>query len=488
LDRKIARLFNELPVWYPVKLTRKRYFGLDILQSLTPGKIFSMFYDVMGTLKNSLYSIYFTTKSLLVLILFALSKGSCVLSVPYFPVHKLKYYNLALKKWWKCRDEEMKHTLSKRASLTLKFWMLWNEVCLYQAQSITGVIGLDSFADLQTLEDALTFFGQSFLFTMKLLFCRISFGQMRRQIIDLVIGKRIVSIIFDLCVQRYWKWTQLEITKELIMHWYYKAYLNLTSTYTIHLARDTGMRRHSYKIGIPGEFHINYVLRESHYNECLTTKNSLHCGILDSSSSAWSISTDVSKLHCNHIGTLDAIASPAAPTKTLTVDQLEAFNAAKSALPTPLCYTTPPDSQVHALMVGASDHVIRTVIHGNRWHFGSRPTLRICLPSPLRMSTFRSVHGLSHPGIRITKRLMMEMGPGTLPHLERRTAPAKDRRDLRRSGGGQMLYDNRPSVWVLTSGGGRAYSGKGSLFYPTRDIQYQFSVMPFELCNAPRKF
>ncbi|KRX45557.1 hypothetical protein T05_8929 [Trichinella murrelli] len=194
-----------------------------------------------------------------------------------------------------------------------------------------------------------------------------------------------------------------------------KAYLNLTSTYTINLARDTGMRRHSYRIGIPGEFHINYVLRESHYNECLTTKNSFHCGILDSSSSAWSISTDVPTLHCNHIGTLDTIASPAAPTKTLTVDQLEAFNAAKSALPTPLCYTTPPDSQVHALMVGASDHVIRTVIHGNRWHFGSRPTLRICLPSPLRMSTFRSVHGLSHPGIRTTKRLMMEMGPGTLP-------------------------------------------------------------------------
>ncbi|OUC43882.1 hypothetical protein D917_09446 [Trichinella nativa] len=80
--------------------------------------------------------------------------------------------------------------LSKRASLTLKFWMLWNEVCLYQAQSITG--------DLQTLEDALTFFGQSFLFTMKLLFCRISFGQMRRQIIDLVVGKRIVSISSDL--------------------------------------------------------------------------------------------------------------------------------------------------------------------------------------------------------------------------------------------------------------------------------------------------
>ncbi|KRY08054.1 hypothetical protein T12_2451, partial [Trichinella patagoniensis] len=136
---------------------------------------------------------------------------------------------------------------------------------------------------------------------------------------------------------------------------------------------------------------------------------------LNSSSSAWSISTDVPILHCNHIGTLDAIASPAAPTKTLTVDQLEAFNAAKSALPTPLCYTTPPDSQLHALMVGASDHVIRTVIHGNRWHFRSRPTLRICLPSPLRMSTFRSVHGLSHPGIRTTKRLMMEMGPGTLP-------------------------------------------------------------------------
>ncbi|KRY08056.1 hypothetical protein T12_2451, partial [Trichinella patagoniensis] len=97
-----------------------------------------------GTLKNSLYSIYFTTK----------------------------------RKWWKYRDEEMKHSvnvyllhlfsakfthklsnydidllsnfryplaLSKRASLTLKFWMLWNEVCLYQAQSITGVIGLDSF-------------------------------------------------------------------------------------------------------------------------------------------------------------------------------------------------------------------------------------------------------------------------------------------------------------------------------------------------------
>ncbi|KRX25408.1 hypothetical protein T07_7822 [Trichinella nelsoni] len=77
-----------------------------------------------GTLKNSSYSIYFTTK----------------------------------RKWWKYRDEEMKHsvnyamiipliqeTLSKRASLTLKFWMLWNEVCLYQAQSITGVIGLDSF-------------------------------------------------------------------------------------------------------------------------------------------------------------------------------------------------------------------------------------------------------------------------------------------------------------------------------------------------------
>ncbi|KRZ50451.1 hypothetical protein T02_5009 [Trichinella nativa] len=346
-----------------------------------------------GTLKNLLYSIYFTTK----------------------------------RKWWKYRDEEMKHTLSKRASLTLKFWMLWNEVCLYQAQSITGVIGLDSFAtfvvssissklsssfvsfflndilnfckDLQTLEDALTFFGQSFLFTMKLLFCRISFGQMRRQIIDLVVGKRIVSISSDLWI--------LEMDA--------KAYLNLTSTYTINLARDTGMRRHSYRIGIPGEFHINYVLRESYYNECLTIKNSLHCGILDSSSSAWSISTDVPKLHCNHIGTLDAIASPAAPTKILTVDQLEAFNAAKSALPTPLCYTTPPDSQVHALMVGASDHVIRTLIHGNRWHFGSRPTLRICLPSPLRMSTFRSVHGLSHPGIRTTKRLMMEMGPGTLP-------------------------------------------------------------------------
>ncbi|KRY36399.1 hypothetical protein T01_11965, partial [Trichinella spiralis] len=82
------------------------------------------------------------------------------------------------RKWWKYRDEEMKHSvnvyllhlfsakfthklsnydidllsnfryplaLSKRASLTLKFWMLWNEVCLYQAQSITGVIGLDSF-------------------------------------------------------------------------------------------------------------------------------------------------------------------------------------------------------------------------------------------------------------------------------------------------------------------------------------------------------
>ncbi|KRY36403.1 conserved hypothetical protein [Trichinella spiralis] len=75
----------------------------------------------------------------------------------------------------------------------------------------------------------------------------------------------------------------------------------------------------------------------------------------------------------------------------------------------------PPDSQVHALMVGASDHAIRTVIHGNRWHFRSRPTLRICLPSPLRKSTFRSVHGLSHPGIPTTKRLMMEMGPGTLP-------------------------------------------------------------------------
>ncbi|KRX70338.1 hypothetical protein T06_3477, partial [Trichinella sp. T6] len=320
---------------------------------------------IHGTLKNSLYSIYFTTK----------------------------------RKWWKYRGEEMKHTLSKRASLTLKFWMLWNEVCLYQAQSITGVIGLDSFADLQTLEDALTFFGQSFLFTMKLLFCRILFGQMRRRIIDLVVGKRIVSISSDLWI--------LEMDA--------KAYQNLTSTYTINLARDTGMRRHSYRIGIPGEFHINYVLRKSHYNECLTIKNSLHCGILDSSSSAWSISTDVPKLHCNHIGTLDAIASPAAPTKILTVDQLEAFNAAKSALPTPLCYTTPPDSQVHALMVGASDHVIRTLIHGNRWHFGSRPTLRICLPSPLRMSTFRSVHGLSHPGIRTTKRLMMEMGPGTLP-------------------------------------------------------------------------
>ncbi|KRY08058.1 hypothetical protein T12_2451 [Trichinella patagoniensis] len=378
--------------------------------------------------------------------------------------------------------------------------------------------------DLQTLEDALTFFGQSFLFTMKLLFCRISFGQMRRQIIDLVVGKRIVSIISDLWI------LEMDATKELIMHWYYvammkriknnnyrmrlpgvtnatnrdpyflgkmnakletahlhcshlreamsslnwtglqmcwissscsdrieldykltwknvppdgtvsrgsrflsllmreagylcppflamkvlkKAYLNLTSTYTIHLARDTGMRRHSYRIG--ANFHINYVLRESYYNECLTIKNSLHCGILNSSSSAWSISTDVPILHCNHIGTLDAIASPAAPTKTLTVDQLEAFNAAKSALPTPLCYTTPPDSQLHALMVGASDHVIRTVIHGNRWHFRSRPTLRICLPSPLRMSTFRSVHGLSHPGIRTTKRLMMEMGPGTLP-------------------------------------------------------------------------
>ncbi|KRY08055.1 hypothetical protein T12_2451, partial [Trichinella patagoniensis] len=340
---------------------------------------------------------------------------------------------------------------------------------------------------LQTLEDALTFFGQSFLFTMKLLFCRISFGQMRRQIIDLVVGKRIVSIISDLWI------LEMDATKELIMHWYYvammkriknnnyrmrlpgvtnatnrdpyflgkmnakletahlhcshlreamsslnwtglqmcwissscsdrieldykltwknvppdgtvsrgsrflsllmreagylcppflamkvlkKAYLNLTSTYTIHLARDTGMRRHSYRIGVI---------------------------------------CNVPILHCNHIGTLDAIASPAAPTKTLTVDQLEAFNAAKSALPTPLCYTTPPDSQLHALMVGASDHVIRTVIHGNRWHFRSRPTLRICLPSPLRMSTFRSVHGLSHPGIRTTKRLMMEMGPGTLP-------------------------------------------------------------------------
>ncbi|KRY36400.1 hypothetical protein T01_11965 [Trichinella spiralis] len=123
-----------------------------------------------GTLKNSSRSIYFTTK----------------------------------RKWWKYRDEEMKHSvnvyllhlfsakfthklsnydidllsnfryplaLSKRASLTLKFWMLWNE-------------------DLQTLEDTLTFFGQSFLFTMKLIFCRISFGQMRRQIIDLVVGKR----------------------------------------------------------------------------------------------------------------------------------------------------------------------------------------------------------------------------------------------------------------------------------------------------------
>ncbi|KRX25483.1 hypothetical protein T07_3465 [Trichinella nelsoni] len=43
-----------------------------------------------------------------------------------------------------------------------------------------------------------TFFGQSFLFTMKLIFCRISFGQMRRQIIDLVVGKRIASIISDL--------------------------------------------------------------------------------------------------------------------------------------------------------------------------------------------------------------------------------------------------------------------------------------------------
>ncbi|KRY36401.1 hypothetical protein T01_11965, partial [Trichinella spiralis] len=58
------------------------------------------------------------------------------------------------RKWWKYRDEEMKHS------------------------------------DLQTLEDTLTFFGQSFLFTMKLIFCRISFGQMRRQIIDLVVGKR----------------------------------------------------------------------------------------------------------------------------------------------------------------------------------------------------------------------------------------------------------------------------------------------------------
>ncbi|KRZ50454.1 hypothetical protein T02_5009 [Trichinella nativa] len=312
-----------------------------------------------GTLKNLLYSIYFTTK----------------------------------RKWWKYRDEEMKHSVntfvvssisSKLSSSFVSFFL--NDI-------------LNFCKDLQTLEDALTFFGQSFLFTMKLLFCRISFGQMRRQIIDLVVGKRIVSISSDLWI--------LEMDA--------KAYLNLTSTYTINLARDTGMRRHSYRIGIPGEFHINYVLRESYYNECLTIKNSLHCGILDSSSSAWSISTDVPKLHCNHIGTLDAIASPAAPTKILTVDQLEAFNAAKSALPTPLCYTTPPDSQVHALMVGASDHVIRTLIHGNRWHFGSRPTLRICLPSPLRMSTFRSVHGLSHPGIRTTKRLMMEMGPGTLP-------------------------------------------------------------------------
>ncbi|XP_003381474.1 hypothetical protein Tsp_07156 [Trichinella spiralis] len=113
-----------------------------ILQSLTRMGRFS---PSQGTLKNSSRSIYFTTKSF--------------------------RYPLAL---------------SKRASLTLKFWMLWNEVCLYQAQSITG--------DLQTLEDTLTFFGQSFLFTMKLIFCRISFGQMRRQIIDLVVGKRIDTL------------------------------------------------------------------------------------------------------------------------------------------------------------------------------------------------------------------------------------------------------------------------------------------------------
>ncbi|KRY50270.1 PiggyBac transposable element-derived protein 4 [Trichinella britovi] len=430
------------------------------------------------------------------------------------------------------------------------------------------------FSDLQALEDALTFFGQSFLFTMKLLFCRISFGQMRRQIIDLVIGKRIVSIVFDL-------W----YTKELIMHWYYvammqriknnkdqdsvqtnlqkqlsneiagrykchepgslfswedeceirnsslafqmcwisrscsdrieldykltwknvppdgtvsrgsrflsllmreassweppeglsphdsmwkKAYLNLTSTYTIHLARDTGMRRHSYKIGIPGEFHINYVLRESHYNECLTTKNSLHCGILDSSSSAWSISTDVSKLHCNHIGTLDAIASPAAPTKTLTVDQLEAFNAAKSALPTPLCYTTPPDSQN-----SNSWQPLAFWVTSHAPHLSAITAAYVHVSiSPRFITPWNPHNQASHDG----------NGPwySTVVLVRRKT----DRRDLRRSGGGQMLYDNRPSVWVLTSGGGRAYSGKGSLFYPARDIQYQFSLRRCSLQNA----
>ncbi|KRY36402.1 hypothetical protein T01_11965 [Trichinella spiralis] len=238
-----------------------------------------------------------------------------------------------------------------------------------------------------------------------------------------------------------------------------KAYLNLTSTYTIHLARDTGMRRHSYRIGvICSEFHINYMLRESHYNECLTTKNSLQLrnfGFYFLSMVNFYRRSYVTLQPHWHVGRHR------------------------------IARRTNQDTH------GASDHAIRTVIHGNRWHFRSRPTLRICLPSPLRKSTFRSVHGLSHPGIPTTKRLMMEMGPGTLPqcsHLERRTAPAKDRRDLRRSGGGQVLCDIRPSVWVLTSGGGRAYSGKGSLFCPARDIQYQFSVMPFELCNAPRKF
>ncbi|KRZ71844.1 hypothetical protein T10_1902 [Trichinella papuae] len=48
-------------------------------------------------------------------------------------------------------------------------------------------------------------------------FCRISFGQMRRQIIDVAVGKRIVSIISDSCI------LEMKTTKGLIMHWYYVA-------------------------------------------------------------------------------------------------------------------------------------------------------------------------------------------------------------------------------------------------------------------------
>ncbi|KRX25366.1 Transposon Ty3-I Gag-Pol polyprotein [Trichinella nelsoni] len=175
-----------------------------------------------------------------------------------------------------------------------------------------------------------------------------------------------------------------------------KAYLNLTSTYTIHLARDTGMRRRSYRIGVicskiplfPGEFHINYMLREFHYNECLTTKNSLHCGILDSTSSAWSISTDVPTSHCNHIGTLDAIASPAAPTKTLSrLINWKLLTRPRARCQRHYAILSPPDSQVHALMVGASNHVIRAVIHGNHWHLSASVCHHRCVSPRFDQST-----------------------------------------------------------------------------------------------------